>query len=134
MKGQIKSFRFDIPMIWREQANHSDDCYFCSVDVNRFNKRNKKVLVYPNLKSAIRPLLHSSELPVPHPPNTLNKFIQSDEEEDAENSQKDFGSIVLSGDSPQCFSQKELNDLVRDLCLKKDGAELLGSRLKEKKV
>ena len=108
MKGQKKSFSFGIPMIWREQANHSDDCYFCSVDVNGLNKRNKKVLLYPNLKSAIRPLLHSSELPVPHSPNTLDKFIQSDKEEDAENSQEDSGSIVLLDDGPQCFSQKEL--------------------------
>ena len=86
--------------LWREQANHSDDCYFCSVDFNGFNKRNKKVLVYPNLKSDIRPLLHSSELRVPHPPNTLDKFIQSDEEEDPVNSQEDSGSIVLSDDGP----------------------------------
>ena len=67
--------------------------------------------------------MHSSELPVPHPPNTLDNFIQSNEEEDTENSQEDSGSIVLSDNGPQCFLQKELNDLVRDLCLTKDGAE-----------
>ena len=31
-KGNKKCFRFGIPMIWREQANHTNDCYFCSVD------------------------------------------------------------------------------------------------------
>ena len=33
---------------------------------------------------------------------------------------------------PQCFSQRELNDLVGDLELFKQAAELLASRLKEK--
>jgi len=33
-----------------------------------------------------------------------------------------------------CFDQKELNDLVRELGLSKEGAELLASRLKEKNL
>ncbi|GBN94844.1 hypothetical protein AVEN_266158-1 [Araneus ventricosus] len=37
-------------------------------------------------------------------------------------------------EGPQSFSQSELNDLVRDLGLSKHGAELLGSRLKNKNL
>ena len=40
--------------------------------------------------------------------------------------------VVLKDDAPHPFSQKELNDLVRDLSLSMDSAELLASRLKEK--
>ena len=36
--------------------------------------------------------------------------------------------------APQTFSQGELNDLVRDLDLSKEKAELLASRLKQKKL
>lgn len=42
--------------------------------------------------------------------------------------------VVLEDDAPHPFSQKELNDLVRDLSLSKDSAELLASRLKEKNL
>lgn len=34
--------------------------------------------------------------------------------------------------APELFSQSELNDSVRDLHLKKENSELIGSRLKEK--
>ena len=42
--------------------------------------------------------------------------------------------MVLEDDAPHPFSQKELNDLVRDLSLSTDSAELLASRLKEKNL
>ncbi|GBM84390.1 hypothetical protein AVEN_145076-1 [Araneus ventricosus] len=48
---------------------------------------------------------------------------------------KDESSSDFSVDEgPQPFSQSELNDLLRDLGLSKDGAELLGSRRKDKNL
>lgn len=35
---------------------------------------------------------------------------------------------------PQTFSQSELNDLIRDLYLTKEGSKLLGSTLKDKNL
>jgi hypothetical protein len=32
-RGKLKKLSFDMPMAWREPKNHSDDCYFCSIDV-----------------------------------------------------------------------------------------------------
>ncbi|PNF16265.1 hypothetical protein B7P43_G11640, partial [Cryptotermes secundus] len=40
-KGKKNSFRFGIPMMWREQRNLTTDCYFCSVDAKGFNTKSK---------------------------------------------------------------------------------------------
>lgn len=118
-------------MIWREPKNHSDDCYFCSCCVQGFNLKNKKEISYPNLPSAIRPTPHGPELPVPTPPATLDNILdkpdqQSSSDDDSEDC-FDPGS-----NEPKLFKHTELNDLVRDLGLPKDSAEVLGSRLKER--
>ena len=42
--------------------------------------------------------------------------------------------VVLEDDAPRPFSPKESNDLVRNLSLSTDSAELLASRLKEKNL
>lgn len=133
-KGKKNSFRFGIPMIWREQKNHTTDCYFCSVDVKGFNTKNKKKISYPNLDSAIRPVSHGSEIPVPQPPSNLDDILSESEDSDALASQDESSSDFSVDEGPQLFSQSELNDLVRDLGLSKDAAELLGSRLKNKNL
>ena len=43
-KGMKRSFRFGIPMVWREQTNHSDNCYFCWTDISGYYSKNKKKL------------------------------------------------------------------------------------------
>jgi hypothetical protein len=64
-KGKKKAFRFGVPVIWREPKNHSDDCNFCFCDVKGYNSKHKKVTLYLNLPSALRPVVHGSEVPVP---------------------------------------------------------------------
>jgi hypothetical protein len=49
-------------MVWREQQNHFDDCYFCTVNISGFSSKTKSVIIYPNLPSAIRPVPHSDEV------------------------------------------------------------------------
>ncbi|GBM40049.1 hypothetical protein AVEN_81264-1 [Araneus ventricosus] len=59
--------------------------------------------------------------------------IRSDSEDGDTLPHQDEPSADFSVDEgPQPFSQSELIDLVRDLGLYKDGADLLGSRLKNK--
>lgn len=136
-KSQKKTFKFAVPMIWREPRNHSDDCYFCSVDITGHNSKNKKVISYPNLLSAIRPVEHSEVLPVPEPPNDLNSIeteLFSDEQSELDEQDNEEFQSITENVEPKLFNQIELNDLVRDLGLTKEKAELLGSRLKEKNL
>ena len=77
---------FAILMQWREQKYHYDDCYFCMFSVTGCNKKNEKGNKYPNRLSAIWPISHGPDLPVPSPPDNLSdesesSSLQSDTEE-----------------------------------------------------
>ena len=52
-------------MVWRESKNHSDDCYFWSVNVSGLTSKARCSIQYPNLPSALQSIPHSNELPVP---------------------------------------------------------------------
>ena len=136
-----KAMSFGIPMVWREPKNHVDDCYFCITQTQGFSSKSKHRIQYPSLDSAILPVPHSNEIPVP----VFAEFQDSDDsesntsEEDhmAEPDYLDISEISTassSSRSPQCFDQSELNDLVRDLGLSKESSELLASRLNEKNL
>jgi hypothetical protein len=134
-KGKRKSLSFGIPMVWREQQNHFNDCYFCTVNISGFSSKTKSVIVYPNLPSAIRPVPHSDEVPVPR--FTTLDISEDDAEQDPSvddvEEDSDF-SVPVEDRTPKLFSQGELNDLVRDLNLPKKSAELLSSRLNDKNL
>ena len=135
-EGKRKSFSFGVPMVWREPKNHSDDCYFCSCNVQGFNSKNYTNIVYPNIESAVRPIPHGPNVPVPSPPSTLDDLEDPDflsESFDGNNNDED-ATYNPGIDEPKPFTQSELNDLVRDLGLSKDSAQLLGSRLNEKRL
>jgi len=61
---------FDVPMVWREPSNHTTDCYFCMVPPvsGGITKKKKWTIVYPNIPSALRPVLHGEGISVPEPP------------------------------------------------------------------
>jgi len=134
-KGKKKALSFAIPMVWREPTNHSDDCYFCSCNVQGFNSSNKKDIVYPDLPSARRPVPHGPDLPLPFPPARQELLFSSSSMVESMDASVDESYEPTSCDSaPKLFTQGELNDLVRALGLTKDSAELLGSRLNAKNL
>jgi hypothetical protein len=47
------------------------------VNVVGYNKKNKKGITYSNLLSAIRPVPHGPDLPVPSPPDNLRGGSES---------------------------------------------------------
>jgi hypothetical protein len=72
--------------------------------------------LYPNLPSALRPVVHGPEVPVP----------QSIILEDASTNSSDSGGddeefqCLAESQIPQLFVQSELNDILRDLGLPKE--------------
>lgn len=130
-KGTRSSLPFGIPMVWREQKNHIDDCYFCSCDVKGFNSKNKHIIQYPDLPCARPPVSHGPGIPIPPP---FLHTIQQESSDESSNEEPHEDIFIPDIDSPQQFIQAELNDLVRDLGLSKDAAQILGSRLKDKNV
>ena len=131
-KGTKQSFSFGVPMIWREPKNHGDDCYFCSCKVQGHNSKTRKSIIYPDLPSALRPVPHGPDVPVPSPPDNFED-IHLSSDLDSSDHDADF-SYDGESQEPLVFTQHELNDLVRDLGLSKEAAELLGSRLKAKNL
>jgi hypothetical protein len=131
-KEKKKALQFGIPMVWRQPINHFDDCYFCMCTLKGFNTKNKKAITYPNMPSAIRPVPHGPDIPVPNPPKQLHTLQAESHATPNESSQySEYGTDTHG--TPEPFTQTEMNDLVRDLNLPKDAAELLASRLKGKK-
>lgn len=61
---------FAIPMVWREPKDHSTDCYFCLTKISGITAKTRHTVKYPNIPSAIRPVPHSPQLPIPVPPKT----------------------------------------------------------------
>lgn len=135
--GKRSCLKFGVPMVWREQINHFDDCYFCMVNIIGTNRNNRHKLSYPDIPSARRPVPHSDIVPVPpfrelpqlsDDETCMSNIALGDESEESGGSDSDFQSNSHS----ESFDQKELSDLIRDLNLSKESSELLASRLKEK--
>ena len=120
-------------MVWREPLNHIDDCYFCLVITTCIGKIKRQKIAHPNIPSAIRPIQHSKEIPFPTLKGLFlsldKKSMSATETEEFLPDLEGFSSNAKQFNLPQCFSQIELNDLVRDLGLSKQAAEVLASRL-----
>ena len=66
------SLGFAVPMLWREQKDSiTKFCYFCFTKIEGYNQKTKKSITYPNLLSAIRPVPHFTEFPIPKPPSSV---------------------------------------------------------------
>jgi len=102
------------------------------VNVTGYNKKNKNGIKYQNLLSAVRPVPHGPDLPVPSPPGNLSHESESSSLQSAT---EEMYFEPHQYDRPiDKFTQSELNDLIRELQLTKEKSELLGSRLREKNM
>jgi hypothetical protein len=63
--GKRRCLKFAVPVVWREQKNHFDGCYICTVNIIGINRNNHEKWSYADLPSARRPVPHSDLVPVP---------------------------------------------------------------------
>ena len=126
-------------MVWREQKYHFTDCYSCMTKISGFSKKTKLKIIYPDCTSAIKPMPHNTEHPVPDPPAEIIPFHSESEAStnEGKSSASEFEDCAderasMNPDT-NChfFSQGDLQDLSRDLNLSKEKSELLKSRLKQ---
>ena len=66
----------------REPQNHISDCYFCIAETKGFNAK-KKANIFPSSKSAIRPMLHCTNIPVPVFKKSPDLYIVDNDDDDA---------------------------------------------------
>ena len=104
----------------REPTDHVSDCYFCLTSITGVTAKSKHNVQYPNLPSAMRPVPHSAELPVPKPPTNmaLSDSESSDEDVGQANNNGDCDptfSGACSSNEPHLLTRWDLNDIVRDL-------------------
>lgn len=116
---------FDQPMIWLKTNDHNS-CYFCRCKQNGFGKHMS--WDYPIESSG------GFKLPIKRgiPQTEYSDSLLLSPIELIVSSQSSTDSEVLPNSKPKPFSQEELNDLVKDLELTKEKAEILASRLKER--
>ena len=122
-------------MIRREPKNHCQDCYFCLTKTKGFSFKQRDKITYPNLDSARTPVPHDDSMPPPVPHQ--HGLDATDNSADDDNSDGLTSSNYTDSDNTEdfiLFSQKHLNDFIRDLCLSKEKAELLALRLKERNM
>lgn len=132
LDGKRKAILFAVPMIWREQSNHHSDCYFCMTNIKGFSGKNKSKIEYPVCPSALLPVIHSSDIAIPLPPSGEEEFLFSDGPVSSEESTNtEMEASFVDERRPLFINQDRLDDLVRDLSLSKEKAELLGSRLQQ---
>jgi len=55
-KGTRDKFTFGVSMVWRESKDPCTDCYFCLVNIQLYNKKDKCKMDYTSLRSATGPL------------------------------------------------------------------------------
>ena len=130
---------FGVPMGWRVPSNHSTDCYFCMVlpIQNGMSMKTKSTPVYPNIPSAIQSVPHGDGLPVPEPPDNFamcsddDGSVSSNSKEHQPSSSRDADYLPSTDSSIRKITEGEPNDLIRDLQLPKNKAELLASKLQQ---
>ena len=101
---------------------HYGDCYFGFVKTSGYNKKNKRKIEYPSEPSAIRPVPHSVEIPVPVFARLPCLEVVGYDQLLSDCNDADFE--IEQESVRKTFDQHELIDFARDLELSKKTSEI----------
>lgn len=137
-----EQLRFTKPMMWSAPSCR-ENCYFCMTEVKGFTTATKANITYANVSSVVRPekiavvdeTMATKPIHVDHSCEKDEMQVDELSEEEWENDDED-DDFLPAGEkrAPQTYNQKELNDLIRNLGLPKDGAEYLAAELKTRNM
>ena len=99
-------------------------------NIKGFSRKNKSKIFYPVCRSAIKPVPHDPDLPVPQPTTEKEDTLSVDEGASTSTESEENPSFQHES-APLLINQERLNDLLRDLYLSKENTEVLGSRLQQ---
>lgn len=99
--------------------------------ISGINHKNKHHVKYPDVPSAVKPVLHGPGIPIPTPPQKCTDLLSDSDDEIEDVDMSGTYQPLIETRQPKLLSQAELNDLTRDLGLSKESSQLLGSRLSE---
>ena len=117
-------------MVWREEKYHITDFYFYMINLKGIICKKHHVQ-YTDVPSAIRPILHGPELPVPESDGNI-EYSSGSKHNDMTVLVGDDAYKPKEDDKPVPLTQAELSDLTWDLNLWKESVQLQGSCLNEK--
>ncbi|PSN52139.1 hypothetical protein C0J52_06463 [Blattella germanica] len=75
-------------------------------NISGYCKKNKSKIVYPNCQSALKPVLHGTDYPVPIPPSS---DAMNNEESDTEDNDSDSGAMEYTNDTDSGIKKATLN-------------------------
>lgn len=108
--------QFGIPMRWRDPGQHDESaCYVCqNKAVFKWNKYGRKNVAYKAVTSALLPVPHSDELPVPLLPSSAEHLVGSVTVQ-TETAGSDYAETeaTTSLPTPVLMSQQFLDALVK---------------------
>ncbi|KAJ8665509.1 hypothetical protein QAD02_007171 [Eretmocerus hayati] len=131
--GDRKGMPFGTPMLWAKPSISHEDCYFRNCEIEGYNRKNRKSIIYPECRSSRRPVPHTPNLPIPPTPWRCEENMNEDCDSGIDIIDlNDFDGYTDETPGPRLIDQKSSNDFVRDLGLTKQKAELCSSRLQER--
>ena len=133
MAPQKRMFNaFCIPMIWRELINHAEDCYFCMVTLVKKEYQKRTNWVFSTLTFCeLSDRYHMGTI-CPYPTFQRSTVCTQMKTKTAVRRRHHIKELehcmILTLGEPHRITHEEVSDLIQDLNLPKDKAELLGSR------
>lgn len=131
-KFENKRLPFLTPMVWHRQIYHKlEDCYFCQTNIVGHQYKTRHRIQYGNVLTVSNPTPRESQ----DTPATTKKLENSPEfsynESPSEINDKPYIHTGTIPTERHLVSNKDYNDLVRDLGLSLRQSEILASRLKQ---